>query len=119
MGDTPLYDAIGETCEAIDKVLNNPKDVIIVIITDGFENASRTWRKPEDIRPVIEEKISIGWNFIYCSCSHNPIADATQIGIPRECATDFSNLPEVFKKVSNLLTDYRSGVIKQITFERR
>lgn len=116
-GNTPLYDAIGETCQAIDKALHDPKDVVIVIITDGFENASKTWKKPEDIRPIIEEKLAIGWSFIYCSCSHNPIANATQIGIPRECATGFSNLPEVFKKVSNLLTDYRSGVVKQITFE--
>jgi hypothetical protein len=116
-GDTPLYDAIGMEIKEVEAKLNDPTNVVIVIITDGYENASLTWRQPEDIQPLIEEKLSKGWQFIYCSCSHNPIADATKIGIPRECATDFTNLPEVFRKVSNLLTDYRSGIIKQITFE--
>jgi Mg-chelatase subunit ChlD len=117
-GQTPLYDAIGETVEKIDEALKNPTNVVVVILTDGHENASKDW-KLIDVHALIQDKRALGWTFIYCSCAANPILDALKIGIPRECATDFTNLPDVFTKVSKLLSDYRDGTIKQITFERR
>jgi len=117
-GDTPLFDAIGETIGSVDSSLNYPINVVLIIFTDGHENASKQW-KLEGLHALIQEKLTIGWQFIYCSCAHNPVADGLRLGIPRECITDFTNLPEVFKRVSNLLTDFRRGDIKRITFDKR
>lgn len=114
-GNTPLYDTIGETCLSIDRHLDNPLDVVVVIITDGHELSSRTW-KVDTLRELIESKLALGWQFIYCSCDWNYLTHGKRIGIPRSAITTFDNVEVLLSQVSKLLISYRQGEIKQITF---
>ena len=116
-GDTPLYDTIAESILRIDRELDNPTDVIVIIITDGKECSSRDWRDPLKLARLIGEKIDLGWQFIYCSCSYYAIEDGQKIGISKKCITDFRDINLIFGTISKLLTSYRRGDIKQITFE--
>jgi uncharacterized protein YegL len=61
-GMTALHDAIGLTLSP----LRFPKDekVMVIITTDGMENASREWNA-ESVRKLIEEKESLGWEFLF------------------------------------------------------
>lgn len=65
-GGTALYDAIGEAIEAY----KAEKNVLMVIITDGEENASRRYSKSE-VAPKIDElkaDTDKGWSFVYIGC---------------------------------------------------
>lgn len=65
-GGTALYDAIGETIEAY----KDEKNVLMVIITDGEENASRRYSK-SDVAPKIDAlkaDTNKGWSFVYIGC---------------------------------------------------
>jgi hypothetical protein len=117
-GNTPLYDTIAYTIRHIEQTQNNPNDVVIIIITDGEENASQEFRNPVVLADLITKKHADGWQFIYCSCSYHPYRDGERIGIRRECISDFNDLPKIFHDVSSLLLQYRSGEIKQITFQK-
>ena len=57
---TALYDAIGRTINE----LKTEDDVVFVIVTDGFENASKEFTQ-KMVFDKIEEKKKSGWNFIF------------------------------------------------------
>lgn len=43
LGCTALYDAMGTTISELQQKLSHDDRVLVTIITDGYENASRTW----------------------------------------------------------------------------
>jgi Mg-chelatase subunit ChlD len=116
-GNTPLYDTIAHTILKIERELGNPSDVVVIIITDGQECSSREWRDPMKLAELVQSKQEIGWQFIYCSSAYQAIEHGLKIGIPRQCVTDFRDINLIFGTISKLLTSYRRGDIKQITFE--
>jgi len=64
---TPLYDAIGKAIIDTAKHLEgeeNDISVLMVIMTDGLENASKEWTL-EGIKALIKEKTEAGWTFTY------------------------------------------------------
>lgn len=75
-GSTALYDAIGKTINQF----KNEKDVIMIIATDGQENASRTYRKPEVVRMIAEQKEVKDWDFVYLSEDIDTFEEGTRLG---------------------------------------
>jgi uncharacterized protein with von Willebrand factor type A (vWA) domain len=61
-GGTALNDAVGLTIAKY----GDDKHVCMVIVTDGEENASKTFRQ-SDIKELISKKQAAGWKFIYLS----------------------------------------------------
>lgn len=70
-GSTALYDCIGDTIEWF----RNEKDVLMVIVTDGQENASRSFNKHEINRMIDEKKKNNNWTYVYLS---NDLKTASQ-----------------------------------------
>lgn len=69
---TPLYDAIART---INRAAKNPLSdgsVVIVIYTDGRENASTHWTL-ETLDGLIEDKVAAGWTFVWLGDSPDPL----------------------------------------------
>ena len=62
-GSTALYDCLGDTIEWF----RNEKDVLLVIVTDGQENASRSFSKNEVMRMIEDKKKNDGWTYVYLS----------------------------------------------------
>ena len=81
---TPLYDAIGKTISSLEKSVGKDK-AIVVIFTDGEENASTEWTL-DGIRKKIEEKQGDGWAFVYLGANQ----DAWQVG--SSMGVDTSNI---------------------------
>jgi hypothetical protein len=79
--DTALYDAVGL---AVGTVHSNPTDrYLVVILTDGLENASRTWKKHE-IATMIQNLEALGnWTFVYMGSDHNAFNVTRDLGIAR------------------------------------
>jgi uncharacterized protein YegL len=93
-GSTALLDAVGRT---IDSLLENltgiPKEaypsVMVVIITDGEENASENYTL-ERVRKRIEFcKESEGWVFIFLGANIDAFAAAENLGIGRTKAASY------------------------------
>jgi len=85
---TPLYDAIGRTIQLADGNLNG-ENVVVVIMTDGLENASREYSK-DGIFKLIQEKTEAGWNFIYLGANQDAYAAGGSMGISRAATANFS-----------------------------
>lgn len=65
-GGTALLDAVGVTIHGMDKWLANHPDFdgskLVVIWTDGFENASSQYTQAQ-VNALIDERQQQGWNF--------------------------------------------------------
>ena len=79
---TPLYDAIGQSVQRIAKVADAEDDaaVLVTIITDGMENASKEWTGPA-IKKLIDERKEEGWMFSYIGADHDVESVAANISI--------------------------------------
>lgn len=81
-GMTALLDALGESLEGFRSALNampehaRPDTVQVVVVTDGQENASKTWTLPRVNRLVTELTAELGWDFVYLGAGQ----DAIEVG---------------------------------------
>jgi len=89
-GMTALLDAVGKTLNTVSARLaeipadDRPEKIIVAILTDGQENASR-----EFTLPVIREMIShyttdLKWDFIYLAATQDAFGEAGRMGIPAD-----------------------------------
>ena len=90
-GCTALLDAIGKTINTLDKEIDNK--VLFVIMTDGFENASREFSK-EQIRNLISNH---NWEFIYIGADIDSYSEAGNIGIKRTHTANYRKSKEGIK----------------------
>jgi uncharacterized protein YegL len=86
-GSTALYDAIGRTILAVGRQLEKlaeserPDKVLIAIITDGYENASKEFTA-EKVKKMIEEQTSkYSWIFTYLGANQDAWSVGQNIGI--------------------------------------
>ena len=114
-GMTALYDAIGQSCESVmskakEELDSNIATVVVVIITDGHENASTTYMY-EDIQDMIKslEKTE-NWIFNYMSSTPNYVEYSKGMNIKKENTAYYSveNMEEAFEDVSACMSSYAS-----------
>jgi uncharacterized protein YegL len=82
-GNTALLDAIGRAMNEHGKRIADEKwadNVIVCILTDGHENASREYRA-DAIKPMIEHAEKNGWAFVYLGANQDAFAVASAYGI--------------------------------------
>ena len=80
---TPLYDAVGRTIRSVESKCGNDK-VIIAIMTDGEENASREYNQ-DTISRLIDEKKKAGWVFVFLGANQEAyLAGGEALGINRK-----------------------------------
>ena len=112
MGNTALNDSIGVT---INKY-NSEKNVCMVIVTDGEENASRDfWH--EQIREMISKKQLEGWKFIYLSTDITTAKQGTNIGIystQQGYRTTSNNISLGYENLASGIARECSQVVKEI-----
>ncbi len=82
-GMTAMYDAIGITINSC-----KDKDVMVLIQTDGYENASHEYGKT-DIKKLITAKEALGWDFIFLGANIDTVAEGSNIGISSAKSVSF------------------------------
>ena len=88
-GCTALMDTLGKTINEMSEInKDNDKNVIFIIITDGYENASREFKR-EDIKKMIKAKREMGWNFIFFGANIDSNKEAESLGIDKKNASNF------------------------------
>lgn len=95
-GSTALLDAVGRTLmDTAGKMEANSvcpakRRVIVMIMTDGLENASHEY-KQSAVKAMIEEATNeYGWNFIFMGANIDSVAEAESIGIRGNYAMDYA-----------------------------
>jgi uncharacterized protein YegL len=96
-GSTALLDAIGRTIEAIDHRLaarsmpDRPDKIIVVIITDGQENASQRFTGPAISEKIAHQRDDGKWEFIFIGSNQDAIMSAEKMSIPMMDAMSYSS----------------------------
>lgn len=119
-GQTALIDAIGQTISSVNarSVDNDNSTTIIVILTDGQENASKEFQHSK-IKDMITEKEQHGWKFVFLGANQDAISTACNLGIRREGALTYAQTPNgvrgTFQSLSSAVTRARHGH-QQVSF---
>ena len=86
-GGTPLLDALCDTIDRTGTRLANlpeserPEKVLVVVITDGEENASRTYKRQDVFNRVTKQTRDYNWQFVYLGANQDAIHEAVTFGI--------------------------------------
>ena len=113
-GSTALLDAIGKTVQHIEnevKITNQviPTTTVIVILTDGYENASRMFTL-ESIRNMISRLEETGnWTFSFIGATLDAVDVAKDLAIKAHNSFSFDKSEmsnKVWTKLNNSMTSY-------------
>ena len=77
---TALYDAMGMSLNALRKSVAEVDTVLVTIVTDGYENASREY-DGKAIKALVDELKAKGWVFAYIGANHDVESAAINISI--------------------------------------
>ena len=94
-GNTALLDAVGKTINKIGNAQKRTAEperaehVVVVITTDGMENASREFNEEKVRRMIEHQKNKYGWEFIFLGANIDAIATAERYGIGRDRAANY------------------------------
>lgn len=86
-GMTAYYDALGNTIDEIGNDLNNMKEedrpgkVIVLVITDGFENSSKKYSSARIKKMIETQRDKYSWEFVFMGADESSIKDAESFGI--------------------------------------
>ena len=86
-GGTPLLDAVGETLTKFGHLAGR---VILMVITDGGENQSRTWTR-KAVQDLMKSKEAAGWTPLYLGANVDEFAEAGSLGVSGAAAAGYAN----------------------------
>lgn len=124
---TPLLDAMGRGINDLEKSLGDlseserPSRVVMVIITDGQENASREFRKDQIGKMIREKQEESGWQFVFLSADLDSIGDALQHGIYASSVLAHDKnehgVSAAWASLSRSISDYRAARKQDVSFD--
>lgn len=130
-GSTALNDAIGRTCDELGHELRHmaeidrPGKVVVIVLTDGYENASKTYSQHKVKQIVGHQRSKYNWAFIFMGAEERAVMQAEQYNIPAANAMYTSTFdPCAYMSagttMSNSVSAYRSsGYLRAFTQQER
>ena len=108
---TPLYDAVGKTISAIEQKKFGKKTVLVVIITDGQENASKEYNRGQIFNMVTEKQRKNGWTFVFMGADQDAWLAGQVMGIVKANTLSFAgnNMRGAMKTAAGATTCYASS----------
>ena len=96
---TPLFDAMARSINKLKDYVGDGDVVLVTIITDGYENASREYTGRE-IKKLVAELKEKGWVFAYIGTNQDVDAVADGLGIRSRMSYEYSDTgaSEMFEK---------------------
>jgi hypothetical protein len=120
-GSTALYDALASTIHNLGSRLSSlpeqdrPNKVIVVTITDGYENASRDYSRHNDgqnrLKALIQQQENTySWEFVFLGATLDAVNVATGLGFKPGSAASYTygKESEVFTAVSKGVGKFRA-----------
>jgi len=128
-GFTALLDGIGKFITEVGEQLSKkpederPGKVIICIVTDGGENASKEWKDPEQVKKLIkQQQDEYQWEIIFLGANIDAVRTAQGMGIHARSAMtyDVGNARGVYAMASSNVSAMRGGAVNvQFTDDQR
>ena len=117
-GSTALLDAVGKTITSVAE-RKHGEVMIVLIITDGQENASREW-KADGVKKLVEDASKAGWEFVYLGANVDAFTEAGRMGINLANAAgydaDTASVDAAFNALNLNTTNLRSGAASTMSF---
>lgn len=111
--NTPLFDATGFACNKLKQVLAGRKDynVLVTILTDGEENASKEYTGAA-IKSLVEELSNSNWTFTYIGTDHDVEKFACSVSITNTMVfdRDEAGMNDMFLKDAEARVRYSRGI---------
>lgn len=115
---TALLDAIGTAITHTGRRLANmpesdrPGKVVLVVMTDGLENASREYRRSTIAAMIKEQTDTYNWQFVYLGANQDAIAVGGKMGVHTNKTATFAatgqGILRTMAVTSDKLAEYRS-----------
>lgn len=104
-GMTPLFDAIGAMLTVAEE--DKPKRAVIVVMTDGRENASREMTK-ETVKARLDSARKKGWEIVFLGAEFANFDDASSVGVSaaKSMAVSKEGMEETMRRLSKKSRDY-------------
>ena len=95
-GSTALLDAVGRTINSVGRRLaalpesERPDKVLLVVMTDGFENASHEFTAAKVSEMINHQRNVYSWEFMFIGANQDAVLSAREIGIPAAAALTYA-----------------------------
>ncbi|KKM01915.1 hypothetical protein LCGC14_1789700 [marine sediment metagenome] len=102
-GTTALLDAIGRTVDDVGKRLaetpeeERPSKILVAVLTDGLENASRDYKKAKINEMITHQRDKYCWEFIFLGANQDAIAEGSSLGVSKIYSMTYSATPNGMK----------------------
>ena len=106
-GGTALHDAMGQVLK-----MNLSDDAMVIILTDGEENSSKTYTAAH-VKDLVENK---KWKFVYLGANQDAVLTAQGLGIQTSAGYDPTKTPELFRALSATVTRYSQDPSEGLKF---
>ncbi len=120
-GNTALYDAVGRTIDDVGAKLRSmreedrPGKVIVMIQTDGAENASRKYTSAKLAEMIQHQREQYQWEFVFVGATEAALTDARDWGISGTKMTsytpDAAGTGQILRVMSAGTSKYRGMVL--------
>src|ERR1051325_1912029 len=121
-GSTPLLEAMSRTLDHLGTRLigEPPHPVVVMVITDGRENASRPAYTKARIKAQVDTRTTRdGWTILYLGANVDAFAEAGGLAIPSEHALPYAATPkgvhQAYASVGANIRGYRAAVGRGMT----
>lgn len=126
-GATPLLDALGTAINDLAghlgqlTVADRPARIMVVVITDGRENASREFNKSQVEQLIKKKTEQEDWQFVFLSADLAAMDDATSVGFTQESMLLFDKSSQgasnAWASLSKQTSQYRSARKSKMGFD--
>jgi hypothetical protein len=116
---TRLYDALGKTIDDVGIKLaamaedERPKKIIVVVLTDGMENASKEYSGARVQTMIAHQRDKYQWEFAFHGCQEAALQQARTLGVASQNVIGFvagkEGTSRVMGVMSQGLRSYRGG----------
>lgn len=120
-GMTALLDAVGRTIVSVGERLaalpdeQRPGKIILGILTDGQENASREYTRDQVFRMITHQRETYSWKFAFLAAGQDAFEEAQAIGILKAMTVQFDDQKSygsgAHMAYSSMCRSFRSGTV--------
>jgi len=121
-GSTALLDAVGKTINLVKErhLSDRPNKTMFLIVTDGWENASKEYTEEGLVKPLVREcREDLNWEFYYLGANVDSFVEAANMGIPAAFAANYdpslSGTRDLYAATSSAFGSSRSGDTKAVS----
>ena len=117
-GSTALLDAVGRTVNEVGTRFANmqeqdrPEKVMVCILTDGLENASREFSRSKIKEMVEHQRDKYKWGFVFLAANQDAFAEAESIGISKNMAVNFEQTGDgtraAYDSLNMMVSEFRT-----------